>query len=323
MNPAGVRLFNALPVLPARKIWLAMLLILGSTLLWAIIEGLGSQISGGYSSAQVVWVRYLTHLALLVALFAPRRRTGIVKSARLRLQIARGSLMLLMPACFLLALHFSSATDVLSVFWIVPLLTMTFSAWLLKERIERWHWLAGIVGWLGVLLLFRPDAGVLGIGMLPAIGMATSMSLYLVFTRQLRDESTLTNLVFSAACVLVPLSIIMPAVWVMPSPAALGAMAMIGVLGLALLYGFDRATELVPVSRTAPVLYSQPVWMLLIAMMVGDAHPGRVNILGAMIVIATCLVFALVSGSTRGGAEAEAQSGTMDQTGVQQIGVRP
>jgi len=322
MNQAADSRLNAPSKLSARKIRLAMLFILACTLLWALVESLGGEISGGHNALQVVWVRYLTHIVLLVALFAPRRGTAIVATARPHLQIVRGSLMLVMPACFLLALRYSSVSDVLSVFWAVPLLTMVFAAWLLKERIERWHWLAGFAGWLGVLLLLRPDAGVFGIGMLPAIGMATSMSLYLVFTRQLRDESTLTNLVFTAACVLVPLSVVMPGVWTMPSPTALGMMAAIGVLGLGLLYALDRATELAPVSHTAPVLYIQPVWMLLIAVLAGSAHPGRANLLGSMIVITTCLAFALLSGIAVGGAGPDSQAGMMDQSGVRQMGAR-
>lgn len=200
---------------------------------------------------------------------------------------------------------------------------MALAAWLLKERIERWHWLAGIAGWLGVMLLFRPDTGVFGIGMLPAIGMATSMSLYLVFTRQLRDESTLTNLVFTAACVLVPLTLVLPGVWTMPSPATLGMMAAIGVLVLGLLYGIDRATDLAPVSRTAPVLYSQPVWMLLIAMLAGSAHPGRANLLGAGLVIIVCSAIFVASGWKRSQTEPGFLSESSDQSGAQQLSVRP
>jgi drug/metabolite transporter (DMT)-like permease len=273
-----------------------MLLVASSALLWAIVEGLGGLLADDYSPFEVVWMRYATHLAFLAVLFVPGRGKEIVESARPGLQIARGSLMLLMPACFVAALLLSSPENVLGVFWIVPLLTMALSAWLLAERVDRVSWLAGGIAWLGAVVIVRPDRGALGIGLVPALGMALCLSLYLVFTRQLRYESTVTNLVFTAACVLMPLTLTLPLVWRMPSSEALAVMAAIGVIGLGALFALDRALEGAPVSAVAPMLYLQPVWTVMLAALTGQLDLGLGSILGIVQVVAVCMALLVMAG---------------------------
>lgn len=154
----------------ARTIRAGMLYMVVGALLWAAVESIGVLLADTHHPLQIVGVRYATHLALLEAVFVPRRGAAIVHTARPRLQVARGLLMLLMPLCFLAALAMAEPADVLSVFWIVPLLTMALSTWILRERIEIWIWPVALGGWAGALLLLRPGSGIIGIGMLPALG---------------------------------------------------------------------------------------------------------------------------------------------------------
>jgi drug/metabolite transporter (DMT)-like permease len=208
--------------------------------------------------------------------------------------------MLLMPICFLAAIFAADLDSVLSVFWISPILTMMLGAWLLRERITIPYWLITIGGWVGALLLTRPSQTGIALAAIPALGMAGCLSFYLVMTRMLRDESTLTNLTYTAACVLVPLSVIMPLFWHRPSIRGLALMALIGLLGLGVLFGFDRAIELAPVSTIAPMLYVQPVAALALATMFGETHPGRSAMLGTTLILAMCtMTFVAIRRQTR------------------------
>ena len=77
----------------------ALLFIAASTLCWAVMEPLGAL--AGVSGYQVVWTRYGTHLLLMLAVFAPRHKTGLFRSPSNLRQICRSLLMLGMPLCFL------------------------------------------------------------------------------------------------------------------------------------------------------------------------------------------------------------------------------
>lgn len=280
----------------SRAIRAGMLYIVVGALLWAVVESIGVYLVDDQHPLQVVWVRYATHLALLLAVFAPRRGAAVAHAAWPRLQVARGLLMLLMPLFFLAAARLTKPADVLSVFWVTPLLTMALATWLLREHVGVWRWPLVLGGWAGTLLLMHPDAGALGLGALPALGMAGCMSLYLVLTRMLRDESTITNLVFTAACVLAPLSLALPAFWTTPTGGTIVFMAAIGLFGLGGLYAFDRAVEVAPVSLVVPMLYTQPVWLALIAVLAGSLHLGRADMLGTALVVTVCTLLLVSTG---------------------------
>lgn len=299
-----------------------MLYIVVGALLWAVVESIGVLLVDDQHPLQVVWVRYATHLSLLLAVFAPRRGVTVVRAAHPRLQVARGLLMLLMPLCFLAAVRLTTPADVLSVFWITPLLTMALATWLLRERVGVWRWPLVVGGWAGTLLLMHPDAGALGLGALPALGMALCISLYLVLTRLLRDESTLTNLVFTAACVLVPLSLVLPAFWSGPTARTIVLMAAIGLFGLGALYAFDRAVELAPVSMVVPMLYTQPVWLAVIALTVGSAHLGRATLLGTVLVVSVCALLLISTGWKLTRSASGELSLSPEQAGAQHVRTR-
>lgn len=271
-----------------RAVRAGMLYIVVGALLWAALEGIGALLADDHNPLQVVWVRYATHLLFLIVLFTPSRGIAPMRAKRIRLQIARGLLMLAMPLCFLAALSLSEPEDVLGVFWIVPLLTMALATWFLRERVEAWRWPVVLGGWAGALLIVRPSTGALGLSTLPALGMALCLALYLVMTALLRDESTVTNLIYTAACVLAPLSLVMPVVWSMPTVRTLALMAAIGLLGLGALFMFDRAIDIAPVSGVAPMLYTQPLWALVLAVLVGHEHLGKAGLLGAVLVVGVC-----------------------------------
>lgn len=310
-----------------------MLIIALAATLWAVVEALGATVSDDYSALQVVWTRYAVHLLVLLALVGPRRGVALPVTPRMRLQVARGLLMLLMPACFLLGLVLGDMEDVLAVFWITPLMTMALAVWLLHEQVEIWVWPAALVGWGGAVLVDRPDGFPAGPEVLPALGMALCLSLYLVLTVRLRDEPVATSLFYTAACVLLPLTLAIPFIWHTPTSRTLALMSLIGVLGLALLYAMERALDDAPVSAIAPLWYVQPVVILILTILTGEVVPGRSALLGTALIVLLSTTLLVTAGSLRTGKRpvdvqvldsGQPGGGTFgeDSTPVQEMGTR-
>jgi drug/metabolite transporter (DMT)-like permease len=124
-----------------------------------------------------------------------------------------------------------------------PLLLLAFATVVLRERASVWTWLGAVVGIVGVQLILQPDEGASGSTTLLALVMGLAFSLYVVLTRALRTEPRAANLVFTAICVLAPLSLVMLMVWRMPPVQDMVIMTTIGLVGLALLWALDRACE--------------------------------------------------------------------------------
>jgi len=265
------------------------LFMLAAMFLWVVLEAINATLHG-YAALQIVWTRYGTHLLLMVMAFGPRHGFDLVKTGRRPLQIVRGLLMLAMPSSYVLAARTMHGSDLLSIFWLAPLITLALGHTLLGERAPWRWWLTTLLAYLGTLPIFSPGSGVLAPGSLFAIGMAASMSLYLVLTRSLsRTEALLTNLFYTAAAVFCPLSVALPAFWRPPTLGDGTKMIVIGLLGFAALWLLEKALGKSPASELAPIIYTQPLWTLA-ARSLGLGRWPSVSAITGGIVLCGCLL---------------------------------
>jgi drug/metabolite transporter (DMT)-like permease len=275
----------------ARPAGMAILLIALSCLAWVAVEGIGRALpSGAYSPYQIVWTRYASHLLLLALVVGPRRGKGLLQTGHVGVQIGRGLLMVGMPVCFVLASSRLPAADVWAIFWVAPLLVMSLAGPILGERVGMRRWAVAIVACAGAVLMAGPDLGAVRWAAILPLGMAACFALYIVLTRALRTEDISANLCYTALAVLVPLGVVMPSTWRMPTMIDLSIMAAIGLLGLIFLWGLDRACEHALLGTLAPYLFLQPLLTTLIhALWLGEI-PTVAALLGAAAVSGALLI---------------------------------
>jgi drug/metabolite transporter (DMT)-like permease len=230
---------------------------------WAAVEALGAAAVMRYSGFQVVWVRYATHIALMLALWGWRAPSSLWRTRRPVYQFARSMLMVAMPASWLLGMRAGLDIDTLvSVFWLSPLIILGLGFAVLGEVPYAAIWAAAAAAAVGVFII-HPPGGLASAWLLVfPLGMALSFSLYVVMTRPLRFETTRSNLFYTGLGVLLVLTPLMPRVWIWPTPHDLAVMIGVGVLGYVGLWALDRAVADAPVSLTAPLIYLQIPFML-------------------------------------------------------------
>lgn len=261
-----------------------------SAFLWAALELTGEVIPANYKALLVVWVRYGTHLLFMLVVFGPRHRTGLVRTRALKLQLFRPVFMIGMPLFFIVSVKFMPVANIWSAFWAAPFMTMIFAAILFSEQVRMWQWLTTLIGLFGVIAIYQPKAGFFNWALIFPLGMAFCFSGYLVLTRALRKECTLTNLFYTALMVFLPWSLGFFYYWRPLNLTAFSAMTAIGILGFWSLYFLDKALERAPVSVVTPFLYGEPVFMLLLAYFLFGTSPSTVGVLGGI------LLFAVIAG---------------------------
>ena len=232
--------------------------------LWALMEIVIQHIPGGYSLYQVVWVRYATHLLLMLVILAPRHARKLITTRNPGLQILRALMMLVMPVSFILASEYMKVGTILSVFWLSPLIIIVLSMLLLRENVAWQYWLISILGFVCAVILYHPRGATTATGITLSLAMGLSFSLYVVMTRMLRQESTSANLFYTALGVFVPLSFRLPAFW---KPLAFQSglmMALVGLLGFILLWVLDKASDMTSSATLAPFLFTQVLWMAVL-----------------------------------------------------------
>jgi drug/metabolite transporter (DMT)-like permease len=244
--------------------WISIFLICVLGFLWAFTEILAQYAAVQYSLYQVIWVRYASHLLFMIVVFGPRLGTKLVATRRVGLQFLRAIMMLITPASFIIAVNYMWVGNILSIFWLMPIMIIGLSVLLMKEQASWPVWLLTLFGLACILFLAHPNKtfSLVGVGL--AVVMGLSFSLYVVMTRMLRDESHITNLFYTALGVLIPLSFWLPGFW---KPLTLQSgllMALIGLLGFALLWVLDKALELTSAAMVAPFFYSEMFFILVL-----------------------------------------------------------
>ncbi len=232
--------------------------------IWGIMEVIVQHIPGGYPIYQIIWVRYATHLVFMLIIFGPRYGVQLVTTRKLGLQLLRSVMMLIMPISYVLATNYMSVRNILSIFWLLPLLTVVLANVLMGERTAWFYWAAAAAGSVFLAYVLHPNRQVTGLGLILAFIMGLSFSLYIVMTRMLREESRITNLFYTGIGVIIPLSVGLTIFWKPLSLVAGLLIVIIGLLGFVVLWMMDKALETTEASVLAPFLATQMVWIVVI-----------------------------------------------------------
>jgi len=174
----------------------------------------------------------------------------------------------------------------------VPLFATILAAILLREPTGRYRWGAVILGFVGVLVVLRPDGAALhSIGALVALGGAVMTACVSILLRQLgQTEAAATTVTWFTVSSVVPLTVLMlwfgqahdPLTW-----ALLLAMGSFGGAGQLLL---TSALRFAPVAVVLPVDYSGLIWATLLGWLLFGTLPLAATWIGAPIIIASGLI---------------------------------
>jgi drug/metabolite transporter (DMT)-like permease len=271
--------------MPGRSVLLSVALVATFGLLWAAVEFLGPFAS--LPGEEVVWIRYGTHLTVLVLLCGWRYRGALIKTGHPYIQFLRSLLMFGMPLFFLMALARMAEGTAMTVFWIAPVILLACDR---EARSRPMNWIVILVAFAGVVLLLSPQ-------MLPSvrviifpIGMALCFAAYIGITRWLRTELEVTNLFYTAFWVFLAMTFEMPRVWRTPSREGLIVGVLIGIAGVAGLYAVDLAVRKNPAGTIGSAFYLQPVFASLLGLPALHGHLARHSIAGLAIVTAAVTI---------------------------------
>ena len=256
--------------------------------LWALVENIGGGILTRYSAYQVVFTRYVVHIALVFVIWGIREPFSVVKTHRPFYQFARSLLMVGMPVSFVLAYsHGIDSGTLNSVLWLTPFLVLGLSSLFLHERPSAAVWATCGLAYCALFLFTGVPSRVSVSTLFFAFGMAATLSAYVVMTRSLRSESTRANLFYTAFGVALCLLPFIPKLWVTPSLGDFMVMAIIGAVGFVALYALDRATAGAPTSVTAPFLFLQLPTSMFLGRLLGYVQFG-VKGLMATVILGLC-----------------------------------
>jgi drug/metabolite transporter (DMT)-like permease len=264
------------------------LVVLGASS-FALNDGLSKLLAAEFHVVQVLWARFAFFFLPMLIVLGPHRWLRIARTDRLGLQIARACAPLLAGALIIYGLKLLPLTDVTAILFMTPLLVTALSIPILGERVGFAGWAAVVAGFIGVLVIVRPGAGVFAWAALLPLGTATLAALLQIATRLLRAANPFTTLFYTGLVGTVVTTLMLPFVWQSPSLEAWALLAGLGLLHgaghLCWILAFARA----PASTLAPFGYAQLVAAGVFGFIVFGEVPDAATLLGAGIIVAAGL----------------------------------
>ena len=226
----------------------------------------------------------LVFVVLLPILFW--RGRAVFNTTSIRLQVVRGGIGGLGMLCGITGLSMISLAEVTVILFTVPIFATLLSIVFLSEKVGVRRWTAIFVGFLGILIIARPQGSV-STGHLFILCAALSWSTSILIAKKLTEKDTVISITFWQAMGCVPLAFIASLfVWELPSFVQLGALlgiAALGTVGHAMLYA---ALKVGQVSVILPLDYIRIIWSAGLGFILFGQLPTLHLYVGSLLIIA-------------------------------------
>jgi drug/metabolite transporter (DMT)-like permease len=267
-------------------------MMLLATLLFTVMDSIAKSLTATYPVQQVIWARYFFQFALMLLLIPRLGVAGLLWTRRPGVHIARGLLLTVSTWFMITAISLIPLADAYTITFTAPFLVTILSIPLLKERVGWRRWTAVLVGFAGVLIVFRPIAAPVHWALLLPLITAACFALYQILTRKVSYDSreTAFMMLFYLAWVgTAVMSAIVPAYWQTVVAGDWAWMIGMGALGAAGHLILIRALAITPASLLSPFIYSQIVWALGIGYLWFGDLPSIWMLIGCAVIVASGL----------------------------------
>ncbi|MHA1151068.1 MAG: DMT family transporter [Alphaproteobacteria bacterium] len=256
--------------------------------LYSIMDAMVKWLGPSYPTLELVFFRSLfAFVPIAYVLY----RSGSLAALRTKNPLGHGARA--MAGLISISLFFYAYTrmplaNVVAISFAAPLLVTALSIPLLGERVGWRRWTAVLVGFLGVVIMVKPDAGLFDrIAVLALLG-TVFYALVIVSIRKLsRTETPLAIVFYYALTATLVTGAVMPFVWVMPDAEGWVLLILVGVIGGIAQFAMTHAFRLAEVSIVAPFDYLHIIWAALLGFFIWGEVPGNTIWIGVPIVMAS------------------------------------
>ena len=120
------------------------------------LDGFAKLLGQSLPFLEVAWVRFAIQFMLILPLAFYRFGRNMFNIRLFKLQIIRGTLLVLASNLFFTSLRTMEIADAIAVFFVHPILTVMIAPILLNEKVRFQQILIVLVGFSGSLLVIRP-----------------------------------------------------------------------------------------------------------------------------------------------------------------------
>ena len=274
---------------------LGILLILLSSLTFALMNAVVKMVSGRLGPVEIGFFRQVFSLIPVLSILARQGGIPMLRTERPLGHLFRGLIGNSAMIIFFLSIARLPLADANALSFASPLFVTALSMPLLGEAVGRHRWSAVIVGFGGVLIMTNPGggwfSGSAGLGAGMGVLAAFMSALMTITIRQLNKTEPPIRIVFYFAAIGTIFFGTLTALffWVPPNLHELAGLAVVGLIGGLSQLLMTTAYRHAPASTLAPFGYSSILWSTALGYLIWSDLPGPRMLIGAAVVIVSGL----------------------------------
>lgn len=283
----------------------AVVILAAGKFLFAVQDVIIKQVSDAYPVHQVMVIRGFAAIPILLLLIHFTGGLGVLRRHRPGLHLLRGALMLTAFMCFYVALAGTSLTTATALFFTAPFFITLLSIPLLGERVGLRRFAGITIGFGGVLVVLRPDAGAFNwFDLLPILAaFFYACCQLMVRVLKMTDPPAVMSLYASIAFVALGglTGLVLAGVdagaganvstqfllrdWRMPQGLDLLLLILTGLTSALGFMCSSNAYQREQASKVAPFEYIMIVWVTLLAYLIWGELPDAMTLVGVALII--------------------------------------
>ncbi len=269
-----------------RQTRLAIVNVVCGLCIAAMVGALMKYLTDSMSVFQITWLRFLGQTMLFLPITLWIVGADTFKPSRPALQIVRGLTLSGATLAFVAGARTTDFADAIAILYAYPFLLTVIAVLFLGERVRLSCWISVAGGFIGVLLVMRPQFDYVDIGALWVFASAVIVSSQMAINRRLGSLSHPVVTIFLGGLVAtLSLSIFVPFYWSMIPSELIGIILLMIVLGAVsqslLVYGFSHTEA----STLAPFTYFEIVAAVIIGFMMFGTVPDWISAGGIILII--------------------------------------
>lgn len=219
-------------------------------------------------------------------------KKNLLKTNFHAMHIARGVIgSLAIAMCCLGVLHLPLAENTTIEFTEV-LFTIPLAAIFLKENVSKKTIFSGVIGFIGLIIMFKPSAANINIyAAIPAFAaFLFAVMNIMIKTMVLNEEHDLTMLFYFALYSTVVASLFLPFFWQAPTPKEIVYLILLGIGSNIVQYFAFLGYKYIDASKVAPIRYTELITTAALAYMLFGQTLDQSDIIGGLFIIVGTLI---------------------------------
>lgn len=266
----------------------AALWMTGSILSFTAMAIAARAIGGAHDTFEIMFWRSVMGFAIVLAVAGVLGRLGEVRRNGLGAHLLRNLFHFTGQNLWFWALTMIPLAQVFALEFTSPIWVILLSPLVLGERLTRPRVVAAVMGFIGILLVARPDFGALDPGVLAAAASAICFAMTNLMTKRLTGRESIVSILFWLTLMQAVLGLVTAGhdgAMRLPDGQTLPWLALIGVCGVLAHLCLTTALSLAPASFVMPIDFVRlPVIALVGVLVYGEALDPFVA-LGAAVII--------------------------------------